>query len=130
MQTKAIGLSLPLRLGQDGYFESTKDTISQVKANITNLFLTKPGERRFNNSFGSTLYKNLFDQEVELDDYIVTNIIQNDINKFMDNILVKDVKVQLAENQPNNSSNTIFISIIFTYKNIEETVDLELSAQI
>lgn len=130
MQTKSIGLSLPLRLGQNGYFESNTDTISQIKANIRNLFLTRPGERRFNNDFGSTLYKNLFDQDVELDKYIITNIIQNDLNKVMDGVIIKDVNIQLSENQPNNSSNTIFISIIFTYNQLDETVDLELNTQI
>lgn len=130
MQKKAIGLSLPLRLGQDGYFESTVDTISQVKTNIKNLFLTKPGERRFNNDFGSNLYKNIFDQDVELDNSIITNIIQNDVSKFIKGVIVKDVLVTLEENQPNNSSNVIFISIIFTYKQVEDSVNLELNTQI
>ena len=53
MAKKALGLKIPFRLGQDGYFETNTDTISQVSSNIRNLLLTKPGERRFNNAFGS-----------------------------------------------------------------------------
>jgi len=57
---KAIGLSLPIKLGNEGYFITNKDDISQVSDNIKNLLSTIPGERRFNNSFGSSLYNLLF----------------------------------------------------------------------
>jgi hypothetical protein len=51
MSKNSIGLSYPIRLGQDGFFETNIDTISQLKSNIKNLFLTKTGERRFNKRY-------------------------------------------------------------------------------
>ena len=118
MAKKALGLKIPFRLGQDGYFETNTDTISQVSSNIRNLLLTKPGERRFNNAFGSSLYKVLFDQN-ELGEMLpmLVNLIQNDVNRFMNGIIVEDVKVQLLENDVvNNNYNKIFIKEAFSYK--------------
>ena len=126
MAKKALGLKIPFRLGQDGYFETNTDTISQVSINIRNLLLTKPGERRFNNAFGSSLYKVLFDQN-ELGEMLpmLVNLIQNDVNRFMNGIIVEDVKVQLLENDVvNNDYNKIFIKVAFSYKELKSTTEV------
>jgi len=126
MAKKALGLKIPFRLGQDGYFETNTDTISQVSSNIKNLLLTKPGERRFNNAFGSSLYKVLFDQN-ELGEMLpmLVNLIQNDVNRFMNGIIVEDVKVQLLENDVvNNDYNKIFIKVAFSYKELKSTTEV------
>ena len=126
MAKKALGLKIPFRLGQDGYFETNTDTISQVSSNIRNLLLTKPGERRFNNAFGSSLYKVLFDQN-ELGEMLpmLVNLIQNDVNRFMNGIIVEDVKVQLLENDVvNNDYNKIFIKVAFSYKELKSTTEV------
>jgi phage baseplate assembly protein W len=126
MAKKVLGLKIPFRLGQDGYFETNTDTISQVSSNIRNLLLTKPGERRFNNAFGSSLYKVLFDQN-ELGEMLpmLVNLIQNDVNRFMNGIIVEDVKVQLLENDVvNNDYNKIFIKVAFSYKELKSTTEV------
>ena len=132
MAKQAIGLKIPFRLGNDGYFETNKDTISQVSSNIRNLLLTKPGERRFNNSFGSGLHKLLFEQNT-LDDFrqIIIDVVQNDLNRFVQGAVIKDVKVQLS-NDPNflgsvnNDLNKVYISVIFTYKNVTSETQVTL----
>lgn len=129
MAKQAIGLKIPFRLGNDGYFETNKDTISQVSSNIRNLLLTKPGERRFNNSFGSSLYKFLFEQN-ELDESkdILVNLIQNDLDKFMNGVIVTDVKVKLTDNQINNNDQTkIFISVEFTYRDLLSKTEVTIT---
>jgi phage baseplate assembly protein W len=126
MAKKALGLKIPFRLGQDGYFETNADTISQVSSNIKNLLLTRPGERRFNNTFGSSLYKVLFDQN-ELGEMLpmLVNLIQNDVNRFMNGVIVEDVKVQLLENDVvNNDYNKIFIKVAFSYKELKSTTEV------
>ena len=126
MAKKALGLKIPFRLGQDGYFETNVDTLSQVSSNIKNLLLTKPGERRFNNAFGSSLYKVLFDQN-ELGEMLpmLVNLIQNDVNRFMNGVIVEDVKVQLLENDVvNNDYNKIFIKVAFSYKELKSTTEV------
>jgi len=126
MSKKALGLKIPFRLGQNGYFETNVDTISQVSSNIKNLLLTRPGERRFNNSFGSSLYKVLFEQN-ELQEMLpmLVNLIQNDVNRFMNGVIVEDVKVQLVENDVvNNDYNKIFIKVAFSYKELKSTTEV------
>jgi phage baseplate assembly protein W len=126
MSKKALGLKIPFRLGQNGYFETNVDTISQVSSNIKNLLLTRPGERRFNNAFGSSLYKVLFEQN-ELQEMLpmLVNLIQNDVNRFMNGVIVEDVKVQLVENDVvNNDYNKIFIKVAFSYKELKSTTEV------
>ena len=115
--TKSIGLSLPIKLGNQGYFETNKDTISQIGSNIKNILLTMPGERRFNNTFGSGLYNLLFNNiGDDISNDIIIDVVQRDIDKFLPSTTI--VKVVLSTVQPdNNSKNSIFISITFRYNN-------------
>jgi len=130
MITNILGLSLPLRLGSRGYFDTNISTIDQVKSNITNLLKTRPGERRFNNKFGSSLYSLLFNQlESEVNKSILIDTIQRDIDMFLNGIYIQNVKVSendKYENE-NNVSNSIFININFTYNGIESNVDVKLT---
>lgn len=123
---KAIGLSLPIQLGNEGYFATNKDTISQIADNIQNLLLTAPGERRFNNSFGSGLYNLLF-QPIESDvtNEMIVDVIQRDVDKYINGATI--LKVELSPQQPeNNDKNSIFISITFRYNNTIGTTQLNL----
>jgi len=123
---KAIGLSLPIQLGNEGYFATNKDTISQIADNIQNLLLTVPGERRFNNSFGSGLYNLLF-QPIESDvtNEMIIDVIQRDVDKYINGTTI--LNVELSPQQPeNNGKNSIFISITFRYNNTIGTTQLNL----
>jgi phage baseplate assembly protein W len=115
--TKSIGLSLPIQLGNQGYFATNKDTISQIASNIQNLLLTMPGERRFNNTFGSGLYNLLFNNiGSDISKDIIIDVIQRDVDKFLNGTTI--LNVELSQVQPdNNSKNSIFISITFRYNN-------------
>ncbi len=128
MSKNSIGLSYPIRLGQDGFFETNTDTISQLKSNIINIFQTKTGERRFNNNFGSGLHNLLFEQQdfdVNVD--LIKDVVQKDMNKFLNGVVINDVNVNLSENQPNNTVNKIFISIIFTYRQQQSDVNFTIN---
>lgn len=123
---KAIGLSLPIQLGNEGYFATNKDTISQISDNIQNLLLTVPGERRFNNSFGSGLYNLLFLQiQNEVSNEMILDVIQRDVDKYINGTTI--LNVELSPLQPeNNGKNSIFISITFRYNNTVGTTQLNL----
>lgn len=124
---QAIGLSLPIQLGNDGYFATNKDTISQVSSNIINLLLTRPGERRFNNEFGSGLYNLLFEGiDTDVSKEIIVDVIQRDVDRFLSGITI--LSVELSPQQPyNNNENTIFISITFKYNNTVGTAEVNLT---
>jgi len=123
---KAIGLSLPIQLGNEGYFATNKDTISQIADNIQNLLLTVPGERRFNNSFGSGLYNLLF-QPIESDvtNDMIVDVVQRDVDKYINGTTI--LSVELSPQHPeNNDRNSIFISITFRYNNTIGKTQLNL----
>lgn len=58
----AIGVTLPFRLGNTGYFEQSYDTLTQVKSNFINLILTRRGERVHQPEFGCGIHEYLFEQ--------------------------------------------------------------------
>jgi phage baseplate assembly protein W len=65
MPQKYIGITLPLRLGNTGYFEQSKELYRQVRSNFKNLILTKKGERLMQPEFGTDLHRILFEQITE-----------------------------------------------------------------
>lgn len=124
--TKSIGLSLPIQLGNQGYFVTNKDTVSQIASNIQNLLLTIPGERRFNNGFGSGLYNLLFNNiGGDISNDIIVDVVQRDVDKFLPGTTI--LNVELSPVQPdNNSKNSIFISITFRYNNTVGNTEFNL----
>lgn len=59
---QGIGITLPLQLGNTGYFEQSFDTLTQVKSNFINLILTRRGERVHQPEFGCRIHEYLFEQ--------------------------------------------------------------------
>ena len=93
---------------------------------IQNLLLTVPGERRFNNSFGSGLYNLLF-QPIESDvtNEMIIDVVQRDVDKYINGTTI--LSVELSPQQPeNNDRNSIFISITFRYNNTIGKTQLNL----
>ena len=91
---------------------------------------TKPGERRFNNSFGSSLYSLLFEQlETDVNKGIIIDSIQRDINKFLNGVYIDNVTVKENNNylSSNNIENGIFISVYFIYNGMKSHVDVHLT---
>lgn len=132
MATQTLGLKIPIRIGQNGYFDSNDTTVGQVASNISNLLLTKPGERRFNNEFGSGLYSLLFEQNgLDINKDIVVDIVQKDIDKYLNGVIVNNVNVEFSEVQPDNiDANKIFISVNFIYNNMAGAAKVEISNNI
>lgn len=56
-----IGISLPIRSGQNGFFKSSSTLLEQTKTNLKNLLLTVKGERVAQPEFGSNIF-NLYIQ--------------------------------------------------------------------
>lgn len=59
---QAIGVTLPLQIGNTGYFQQSFDTLTQVKSNFINLILTRRGERVHQPEFGCGIHEILFEQ--------------------------------------------------------------------
>ena len=59
---QAIGITLPIQIGNMGYFQQAFDTLTQVKSNYINMILTKKGERVHQPEFGCGIHDYLFEQ--------------------------------------------------------------------
>ena len=127
-----IGLTLPLKSGINGYFEQSYDTLTQIKANITNFFNTRPGERRFNPQFGTKLYNYLFEQNIDGFDDILKNVIKEDMNYWFPNVIVNTVFLDITTAQKNkNTDNYIInIKIQFTVNNQTDVLGLTVTSNL
>ena len=94
---KPIGLVLPIQNGNSGYFDQTYDSFTQKRMNIINLLRTKIGERRMQPLFGSKLWTVVFEQNTEILPEIITNIVTEDINRWIDGVVVNKVIVQVPK---------------------------------
>tara|TARA_R110002167_G_scaffold234180_1_gene439388 strand:+ start:328 stop:729 length:402 start_codon:yes stop_codon:yes gene_type:complete len=117
---QGIGLDLPFE--GDKLFDVNYLTKDQVKANLINLFLTSPGERLQNPSFGVGLKKYLFENEI--DEGSLQSNIQQQVDQYIYGITVQNIELDL--NRDENSLN-----IIFTYSFIfeEKPQQLEITLQ-
>ena len=126
MSDVSLGLSLPLRLGKSGFFETNKDTFSQIRDNIINLLSTKPNERRFNNDVANPLYSVLYEQmEYDVNKNIIHDTIQRAVNDYIGGVTITNIEVN--KNDTNYNQNSIFISITFEYNGNTDTVTITLS---
>lgn len=111
-----IGITIPIRGGQNGYFDQTFDTLSQTKANIINLLNTKAGERRMQPTFGSKLWELVFEQNIESLPGIAANIVREDINAWISNVTVLRVDSTLLKSDQSTDDRDIYklqIRIVF-----------------
>jgi uncharacterized protein len=92
-----LGLVLPIQNGNSGYFDQAYDSFTQKRMNIINLLRTKIGERRMQPLFGSRLWTVVFEQNTGILPDIITNIVTEDINKWITGVNVKKVAVQIPQ---------------------------------
>lgn len=116
----AIGINLPLN-GR-AVFDSNYQTKDAIKSNLINYFLTNPGERNGNPTFGAGLRSFLFEQITNDNlDFLEENI-QEKLKNFFPNVNVEDV--ELTSNQDKNE---IKITITYSITNTGINDELELS---
>lgn len=106
---KALGILLPIQRGNTGYFNQGRDITTQMKSNLTNLLLTKRGERIMQPNFGCDVHSLVFEP---LTDDTIANIrgsIDSAIKTWMPFITVVDMKVQKDE-----TYNNVFVQVTFS----------------
>lgn len=92
-----IGLVLPIQDGPSGYFDQAYDSFTQKRMNLINLLRTKVGERRMQPLFGSRLWNVVFEQNTEILPQIITNIVTEDVNRWIDGVAIKKVVVSVPQ---------------------------------
>jgi phage baseplate assembly protein W len=119
-----IGINLPIRVGNVGYFDQSIDTFSAIKNNIINLIRTIPGERRMNPTFGCRLWNLVFEQNDDFLPQKVSNMIKEDIAAWIPGVTVSSVNVQYKDNNQSTDlrdTYKLYITITFTVTAINQS---------
>jgi phage baseplate assembly protein W len=117
----AVGVNLPL--SGPAVFISNYQTKDAIKNNLINFFLTNPGERPLNPTFGGGLRAFIFEQ-ITTDNL---NFLREDVNSkisiYFPNITIEDLIVTGQEDL-NQITVTLKYSVINT--NITDTLEIQL----
>ena len=131
-KTAPIGITIPIRGGQNGYFDQTFDTLSQTKTNIINLLNTRQGERRMQPTFGSRLWNLLFEQNIESLPDVAENVVREDINLWIPNVSVLRVQSTLLKSTQSTTDQDIYrlqISVLFMLNMTKQTDTVNISVE-
>ena len=117
----AVGVNLPLN--GSSVFISNYQTKDAIKNNLINFFLTNPGERPLNPTFGGGLRAFIFEQ-ITTDNL---DFLREDINAklslYFPNISIADLIV-IGQEDANQITVTLKYSVINT--NITDTLEIQL----
>jgi phage baseplate assembly protein W len=118
--SKAVGVNIPFN--GPAVFKSNYLTKDSIKNNLINFFLTNPGERFLNPSFGGGLRAFIFEQITNDNLNGLKENISLQIQSIFPNIFVESLEI-LKEDNTNNILVNISYSIINT--NIADNIQIE-----
>jgi len=118
----AIGFNLPMNEG--GVFTPNYTTKEAIKNNLINYFLTNPGERPGNPTFGAGLRAFIFTQIDSQDFDYIKDDMQGKLRDYFPNVIVNEVSVTPAKEE-----NTIQINITYSVAdtNINDALTLSFN---
>ena len=99
----AVGITLPIQRGNDGYFAQSFRTFDQVRSNLKNLLLTKKGERILHPEFGSGLHDLLFQPATEKFEEDLETTINEAVAKWLPYVIVEDINIDISKEQTDNN---------------------------
>jgi len=99
----AVGITLPIQRGNDGYFRQSFRTFDQVRSNLKNLLLTKRGERLLQPDFGSGLHDLLFNPATEKFEEDLETTINEAVAKWLPYVIVEDINIDISKEMTDNN---------------------------
>ena len=117
----SVGFDFPFARipNKDGYFATTKTTIESVKNNIRLLLQTQKGERMFQPNLGMGIRRFLFEQITEDTQVQIENDIVDTFATWLPFVELREIDVDLAE----QDQNKINIKIVFNIKRAPNTIE-------
>lgn len=118
--SQAIGIELPLN--GPAVFKSNYQTKDAIKNNLINFFLTNPGERYLNPSFGGGLRAFIFEQISNNSIQTLNEDIAEKLNESFPSINVDKLDI-LRE----DDNNTIIVSLTYSVANtnIKDNISIQ-----
>lgn len=115
---KPIGVDLPLRRGNQGFFQQTFTTENAIKTNLRNFLLTNFGERPLNPTYGANLRQFVFDQDVEIKRVEVEETIRESVSNNFESVSIERIDFDEIRDD-----NVINLSISFSITSIPDSLD-------
>lgn len=119
-KSAAVGIDIPFNA--EGVFRLNYTTKAAIKNNLINYFLTNPGERFLNPTFGGGLREFIFEQISDNNIEFLEDRINSDLELFFPNIQV--INLEILRNSDNNSI-TISLSYRVLNTNINDTIEID-----
>lgn len=121
-----IGITLPIQHGNNGYFQQSFDTNTQIKNCLLNFLNTRRGERRMNPTFGTSLYGVVFEMNDDSTDEILKDVITNELNSWIPQISIKNISIKNKDYSSNtdNYIKKITINYMNNYTKQSDTLSL------
>ena len=116
----AVGVNIPFNA--PGVFRPNYTTKEAIKNNLINYFLTNPGERPLNPSFGGGLRAFIFEQISEDNLDFLKEGIQEQLDLFFPSINVESLEILEQKDL-----NTIIVSLSYSIINTNINDTLEIS---
>ena len=118
---KAIGINLPLN--GNAVFKPNYQTKDSIKSSLINFFLTNPGERYLNPTFGGGLRAFIFEQISEDN---ITALDENTRNKIEDSF--PNIEISSLDVLQTANANEIIINFKYSIKktNIEDELTIQI----
>lgn len=117
--SKAVGVNIPFNA--PAVFQSNYLTKDAIKNNLINFFLTNPGERYLNPTFGGGLRDFIFEQITKQETDFLLQDVSNKINLYFPSIDVKSLEIFSMDDE-----NTIKIELTYAVKNTNITDNIEI----
>jgi len=121
-KSAAVGVDLPFNA--NSVFRSNYTTAEATKNNLLNYFLTNPGERPLNPSFGAGLRAFIFEQIATENLDFLQRDIESKLKIFFTNISILNLEILRQED-----NNTITVSLTYSIKrtNIKDTIEIDFT---
>lgn len=107
---KGIGITLPLQIGNTGYFQQAFDTLTQVKSNFINLILTRRGERVHQPEFGCKIHEYLFEQMTPENIEGVRLSVLQAVEQWMPFLELMDVQLYASNEDIDNNKLRLYVA--------------------
>ena len=121
-KSAAVGVDLPF--SAPGVFKPNYTTAAAIKNNLINYFLTNPGERPLNPSFGGGLRAFIFEQITTNNLDFLEERISSNLELFFPNIQIGNLEISKQED-----TNTIIVSLTYSVvnTNINDTLEIDFT---
>jgi phage baseplate assembly protein W len=122
---QAIGITLPIQLGNMGYFQQAFDTLTQVKSNFLNLILTRKGERVHQPEFGCGIHDYLFEQLTPENIEGARLSVVNAVDRWMPFLELIQFELNASPNEVDNNRLQLYVGYRLRQNpNIRDTIIL------